>query len=215
MVIILDTSKQISEFLRQQYSVRASHARELAAAFLGFKSHAAYLALSAGQKWSLDSIDVLIPDLECLEQRLLTISNLPPLPNYRQLPQDIGDDLRLQKVFSGPVLIAKNLTELESVLDSSYLQENITLEDELSGEIAISNSWFGYEYYDTVKFEAGRSGVKVHATGVFDGEHDDESDRPNHGDKIDFEVDLELKLMAWGVGFRQTIAVSGELRSPY
>mgnify|MGYP003434574766 FL=1 len=37
-------SKAISEFLRDKYNVKASHGREIAAAFLGHKSHASYLA---------------------------------------------------------------------------------------------------------------------------------------------------------------------------
>ncbi|MDQ5937896.1 MAG: hypothetical protein QG574_5255 [Cyanobacteriota bacterium erpe_2018_sw_21hr_WHONDRS-SW48-000092_B_bin.40] len=211
----MDISKTISDFLRLQYFVGASHARELAAAFLGYKSHASYLAATSAAKLSSDQIDVLIPDLACLGNRLQTITSLPPLPNERQLAKEIGDDLKSQKLFSGSVLIAKDQAELKELMHGGYLHDNVSLEDELSGVIAVSNSWFGYESYNQVKVATEKAAIVIHASGVFNGEHDDESERPNHGDIIDFDVTLRLQLTAWGIGFRQTIFANGNLRSHY
>jgi len=214
----MDTSKLISEFFRHQYAVRASHARELAAAFLGYKSHAAYLALTTGQQWSLDRINLLIPDLDTLESRLKSIGGLPAgLPGSRQLAEEVCDDLRKQGVFRGSVILAKDLDELKRAMSDGYLQENISLEDRLTNEIAISNSWFFYEEYDNIEARTTSTGVTVTASGVFYGEHDDDDfrDRPNHGDKIDFNVELDIQLTAWNVGFWQKIDVDGKLRSNY
>lgn len=210
----MDISKAIANFLREKYSVRASHARELAAAFLGYKSHAAYLSDRDEANYTLDGISDLIPDIIGLEDRILKIGNLPVLPASRDLAQAIGADLQDQNIFRGSVLIAKDLEEFKSDM-WTYLMENVTLEDELSGEMALTNANGFMEHYSEVKASADVNAVVVEATGTFTGENDDERDKPNHGEVIDFSVKVRFELKAWRAGFDKKVEVYGKLRSPY
>ncbi len=211
----MDVSKAISNFLRVKYSVGASHARELAAAFLGYKSHSAYLQETGKASWSLRDVNVLIPDLDRLEARLQTITGLPPLPSGRIIAKQIGKDLKEQSLFRGDVLIAKDIPEFRRLMESEYLRESISLEDELSGEIALTNAWFHWEHYQEVEVKTYGKGIIVEASGFFEGKNDDEADKPNHGDVIDFDVTVKFELAAWRAGFRKEVSVQGEVRPPY
>lgn len=211
----MDVSKTIAEFLRQQYSVGASHARELAASFLGYNSHAAYIAAN-GSQWSLNEVEVLIPDLHRLGKRLRGIAQLPAgLPTGRLLATAICADLKTQGHFRGQVLIAENVAEFQDLMDSGYLMNNISLEEELADVMADTNATFDQEYYDDVSVDIDSDTIVVEASGTFHGENDDEADKPNHGDKIDFEIVLKFKLKAWRAGFTKKITASGDVRSPY
>lgn len=210
----MDISKSISEFLREKYSVRASHGRELAAAFLGYKSHAAYLSDADSRNYRLDAIEALIPDVAGLETRLRKIADLPAMPSGKELAEAIGEDLKATKTFRGDVLVAKDLAEFESLM-WSYLPEYVSLEDELSHVMALTNANGFMEYYDTVNASIEGNALVVEASGTFTGKNDDERDKPNHGEVIDFNVSLRFELKAWRSGCVRNIAADGEVRSPY
>lgn len=210
----MDISKAISNFLREKYSLGASHAREVTAAFLGYKSHSAYLADNDESNYTLDGISDLIPDIDGLEKRIEKIANLPTLPASRELAQAIGDDLKAQNAFRGTVLVARDLEEFESLM-WTYLKENVTLEDELSGEMAMTNANGFMEYYNEVKVSSDISEIFVEASGTFTGENDDDRDKPNHGEVIDFSLKLRFELRAWRAGFSKKVEVTGKVRSPY
>ncbi len=71
----IDISKACSDFLRSEVAanggekLKASHARELVAAFFGYKSHAALLAEKVYPLEDLGKADVLVPDIGLIERR--------------------------------------------------------------------------------------------------------------------------------------------------
>lgn len=97
----MDASKALSDFLRKNYQLGASHAREVAAAILGFKSHAAYLNAVRTESWQLPDVQTFAPDVSLVRARLRSLSGLPELPDAELLTTAAINQLRMLRLESG------------------------------------------------------------------------------------------------------------------
>lgn len=81
-----DVSKFLSDSLRKAFPpLKASHARELVAAFFGYKTHAALLVSSRRAEFSK------FQNTDLLQKRLATIQGLPEnLPGAEDLAKHIA-----------------------------------------------------------------------------------------------------------------------------
>ncbi|MBX3073806.1 hypothetical protein KF913_07765 [Candidatus Obscuribacterales bacterium] len=97
----MDASKALSDFLRKNYQLGASHAREVAAAILGFKSHAAYLNAVRTESWQLPDLQTFAPDVSLVRARLRSLSGLPELPDAELLTTAAIQQLRMLRFETG------------------------------------------------------------------------------------------------------------------
>lgn len=97
----MDASKALSDFLRKNYQLGASHAREIAAAILGFKSHAAYLNAVRTESWQLPDVQTFAPDISLVRNRLRSLSGLPELPDAELVTTAAIQQLRMLRFESG------------------------------------------------------------------------------------------------------------------
>ncbi len=78
-----DLSKLCADFLRQNHvsqsteKLKASHARELVAAFFGYKSHAALMAEKTYPLVQLEEAYIFIPDIPLMNDRRSKLNGLP------------------------------------------------------------------------------------------------------------------------------------------
>jgi hypothetical protein len=213
-----DISKLCSDFLRNTYpGLKASHARELVAAFFGYKSHASLLAET---RYSVDEIgeaEVLVPDVKLMEQRRACLNGLPSdLSESRWLAEEIGEFLSEEGYFSGEIWACDS--DLATYMLEDYLPNNVDgdLDNYLSVEIAGTNAYFDEPYYDTANVEHLADMVKVTVPGQYNGSHDFESDRMFSGDTIDMVIVVELPRVAGHVGFaKPEVEVTGEVNTDY
>jgi len=98
-----DVSKLCSDFLRECYpGLKATHARELVAAYFGYKSHAALLADKANSLEFLDMAAVLVPDDYVIDERRDCLNGLPEhLPHSYKLVDDLTHFLQSEELFTG------------------------------------------------------------------------------------------------------------------
>ncbi|EFF9634472.1 hypothetical protein GLS05_24690, partial [Escherichia coli] len=77
-----DLSKLCADFLRQNHvsqsteKLKASHARELVAAFFGYKSHAALMAEKTYPLVQLEEAYIFIPDIPLMNDRRSKLNGL-------------------------------------------------------------------------------------------------------------------------------------------
>lgn len=200
-----DISKLCSDFLRVTYSgLKASHARELVAAFFGYNSHAALLCES---RYSLDKLDeaaILIPDVLLIEKRRPHLNGLPEgLVESKELAEELADYLQENNLFSGEVWIFDDGLLMYMLED--YLPNNVDsdLDNYLSDAIAGTNAYFDEPYYDSGTVENGRDFVKITVPGTYNGQHDIESDSSFMGDTIDMEIVVQLERIAGRTAFAE------------
>lgn len=210
----MDISKEIATFLRNQYGLGASHAREIAASFLGFKSHAAFLASHCDPARSLKSARFLLPDLERIEARIEAVAAASQLPDERALATEITALLKSLNAFNGTLWLARTEEEFEYIMETEFLRTHVSLDDELSHLMALTNAWFDEDYYDKVKASAHQDGILVEASGWCTGET--REDRVNVGERIDFKLDIVFKREKLPIAFSgPEITANGEVLSPY
>lgn len=202
----IDISKVCSDFLRSEVSdsggekLKASHSRELTAAFFGYKSHAALLAEKEYPLERLDEADVLVPNVGLIEQRRKTLTGLPAsLLSSRELASKVSRFLQDQQYFGGKVWLYESLeTYVTEVL---LIEEDAFIMDELSGVMAETNATFDTEfgYYESAEVTEGDDTVTVEVEGQYNGSPDPE--RPFCGDQIDMKVTVELPRVAGRAAF--------------
>ena len=213
-----DVSKLCSDFLRKTYpGLKASHARELVAAFFGYKKHASLLAETAYHVDKIDEADLLIPDIAMIEKRRARLDNLAQgLGESKELAEKLAEFLEEQKMFFGETWILED--DLATYMLDDYLPNNVDgrLDDYLSGEIAETNAYFDEPYYDQATVEDGVDSVKVVVTGTYNGEHNIENDSMYAGDTIDMTISVELMRVAGRVAFMEPeVEVSGSVNRDY
>lgn len=198
--ILADISKLCADFLRDDVSseLKATHARELVAAFSGYKSHAALLAEEDYPLFNLEDADVLIPNITLLEARRKKLNGLPAtLPESRILAEKIAGFLRDEGHFSGDVWLCDSLADY--VTDVLLPDEEACVMDELAGVMAGTNAIFDEIYYGEAEVNEEKDRILITATGQLNGSIQD--DRPFNGNQIDMTVTIELLRIAGRAAF--------------
>ncbi|AZZ94720.1 hypothetical protein EUZ85_30015 [Hahella sp. KA22] len=201
----IDLSKLCADFLRQNHTSRsteklkASHARELVAAFFGYKSHAALMAEKGYPLDRLEEAYIFIPDIPLMNDRRAKLGGLP---------DDLIPSIDIAKLLSGMLsdegLCGGNIwlyDSLETYIAEVLLPDCQTLiDDQLSGTMAETNAgFFDSPYYDDVQIEDRGDELVAIAKTQYKGEPLD--DKPFCGDTIDMVVQVTLPRMAGKRGF--------------
>jgi hypothetical protein len=194
-----DISKLCADFLRADTlsetneNLKATHARELMAAFFGYKSHASLLAEKNYPLHRLEEADVLVPNISLLDERRRKLEGLPAtLPTSRVIAEKVVDFLKSEGHFSGEAWLYDSL---ESYVMEVFLPHNdYTVMDDLSGQMAETNALFDETYYEEAEVDEGEDGILISVTGQCNGTTD--QDKPFSGDQIDMSVTVEMSRAA-------------------
>lgn len=196
---MIDISKRSADFLRLYVSrslalkLKATHARELVAAFFGYKSHAAQLADKRYPLAKIGDAALLVPDTALMDSRRQQLTGLPPgLPDSAALARQLADYLAQQGHFGGHVCLDEPLETyvMETVIRDAESQ----IDDELSGVMAETNAYFDEIYPEDAEVKKHANGMTVIVTGQVNGTSD--PDRMFSGDQIDMSVTVEFPRIA-------------------
>jgi hypothetical protein len=201
----IDLSKLCADFLRQNHTSRsteklkASHARELVAAFFGYKSHAALMAEKTYPLDRLEEAYIFIPDIPLMNDRRAKLG---------RLPDDLTPSIYIAKLLSNMLsdegLCGGNIwlyDSLETYIAEVLLPDCQTLiDDQLSGTMAETNAgFFDSPYYGDVQIEDRGNELVAIAKTQYKGEPLD--DKPFFGDTIDMAVQVTFPRMSGKRGF--------------
>lgn len=206
-------SKTCSDFLRECYSeLKASHARELVAAFFGYKSHAALLADKRNAVDYLDQAAVLIPDSYLVDERRRCLKELSEqLPPSSKLVDELVQFVQDEDLFTGEVWHCFDAGEyvIEEYLPA-HLSPELDIElEELTKPL---NAFFEEISYDDCQVTETSFGVTVTVSGTYTGYWLDEED---HSDEpvIDLDITVYLRRCAGSISFEEPeIDVVGSLK---
>ncbi len=217
----LDISKTCSDYLRSIVladagaKLQASHARELIAAYFGYKSHAALLAEKAYPVDALGQASLLVPDIPLIEHRRGKLGGLPAgIYLSFGIASKISDFLVAQQYFKGKVQLSDSLENY--VVEDLLREEDAQIMDLLSGVMAETNAEFGLEFgqYEVTETDVGEDIVTVTIRGEYCGSADTE--RPFCGDQIDVMGTVELPRIAGRVAFAvPDISMTGEVNQDW
>ncbi|WP_339718679.1 hypothetical protein [Marinomonas primoryensis] len=202
-----DLSKLCADFLRNNHAsqstekLKASHARELVAAFFGYKSHAALMAEKTYPLDQLEEVDIFIPDVPLMNDRRSRFNGLP-----NDLTQSIDLAKFLAEKLADEGLCAANIwiyDTLESYMAEVFLPDCQSLIDnQLSGAMAETNAeFFDSPYYENVQIEDRGDELVVIAKTKYKGEPLE--DKPFCGDTLDMVVQVTFPRMASKRGFHE------------
>lgn len=201
----IDLSKLCADFLRQNHAsqsiekLKASHARELVAAFFGYKSHAALMAEKTYPLAQLEEAYIFIPDIPLMNDRRSKLNGLPnDLARSIDLAKLLSDMLADEGLCGGNVWLYDTL---ETYIAEVLLPDCQSLiDDQLSGAMAETNAgFFDAPYYDDVQIEDRGDELVAIAKTQYKGEPLD--DKPFCGDTLDMVVQVTLPRMAGKRGF--------------
>lgn len=184
---------------RSAEKLKASHARELVAAFFGYKSHA---ALIAEEKYPLDRLEeasIFIPDTPLMEMRRARLDGLPSglMPSLG-IAQSLSDFLIDEGLFGGEVWLYDTLESYITEVLLVGCQDGI--DDDLSGIMAATNaSFFEPPEYEDVNIQDKGDELVITAKAEYKGEPLDE--KPFCGDIINMAVRVSLPRIAGKRGF--------------
>lgn len=201
----IDLSKLCADFLRQNHAskstekLKASHARELVAAFFGYKSHAALMSEKTYPLEKLEEAYIFIPDIPLMNERRAKLSGLP---------NDISPSIEIAKLLSNMITsegLCGGDVWLYDTLET-YIAEVLLpncqalIDDELSGAMAETNAGF-YDapYYEDAQIEDRGDELVAIVKTQYKGEPLD--DKPFCGDTLDMVVQVTLPRMAGKRGF--------------
>lgn len=202
----IDISKACSDFVRSEYlaiggeKLKASHSRELTAAFFGYNTHAALLAEKNYPLERLGEAEVLVPNVRLIDQRRQALAGLPAdLFPSRELATKITSFLQEQNCFGGKVWLYESLEMY--VTEVLLIEEDSRILDELAGVMTETNANFDREFgsYESAELIEGDDSVRLEVEGQYHGSADPE--RPFCGDQIDLTVTVNLPRVAGRVAF--------------
>lgn len=181
--------------------LKASHARELAAAFFGYQSHAALIAEKDHPPDGLDDAEILIPDVPLMDRRRARLKGLSrDLPSSMVLAERLSGFLSNKKLFIGQVWL---YGKLEDYIVEVFLPEHQDeIDDKFVGAMAETNAAFTESpYYESRNVNVRDCGDEliITVTAEYEGEHHD--DRMFAGDSIDMQVRIRLFRTAGKRGF--------------
>jgi len=213
-------SKDCADFLRQFHTttfaqkLKATHAREIVAAYFGYKSHAAQLAETRFPISGLDTASILVPDVECLNWRLHRLNGLPAnTRNAYELAHILSDFLVQAGTFAGKVWLYDTLG---SYVVEEYLRENHgVIEDEVSGTMASTNAIFDeYPEYEEPSISDNGDNIQILVSGTMYGSSD--QDRPYSGHEICLNAIVTLERVAGRTSFMEPeLDVGGTLEDGF
>lgn len=195
-----DNSKLCADFLRETIlsetneKLKATHARELIAAFFGYKSHAALLAEKEFPLDRLEEADILVPDCALMDERRKNLEGLPPnLSDSKNLAEKIIDFLNREQLFSGSAWWLYDT--LETYIMEEFLPEHdYAVMDNLSGVMAETNALFDETHYEEAEIREEDGELIISVTGQVEGTTD--QDKPFSGDQIDITVTVTMPRVA-------------------
>ncbi len=217
----IDISKASSDFLRSEYvavggeKLKASHSRELTAAYFGYNTHAALLAEKNYPLQRLGEADVLVPNIGLIDQRRKALAGLPAdLFPSRELATKISSFLQAQGYFGGKVWLYESLeTYVTEVL---LIEEDARILDELAGVMTETNANFDTDFgsYESAELIEDDDSVRLEVEGQYHGSADPE--RPFCGDQIDLTVTVNFLRVAGRVAFAYPhISASGTVNDDW
>ncbi len=200
-----DLSKLCADYLRTSYTnqtsgkLKASHARELVAAFFGYKSHAALIAEKDYPLDKLDEAHIFIPDIPLIEARRVKLAELPDdLMPSKVLAEQLSSYMTNEGYCGANIWLYDTL--------EAYIAEVLLvdcqpmIDDQLSGTMAETNAgFFDAPYYETVKIQDNGDELVASAKSQYKGQPLD--DKPFCGDTIDMTVRVILPRLAGKRGF--------------
>lgn len=209
-----DISKICADFLRANTlsetneKLKATHARELTASFLGYKSHAALLAEEEYPLHQLEEAAVLVVDIPLMNERRKNLEGLPPnLPNSKMLAQQLVSFLNRELLFKGSVWWLSDTFE-NYIMEDFLPHHDYEVMDDLSGQMAETNALFDETHYEEAEVLEEDGNIVISVTGECHGTSD--QDRPFSGDQIDMTVTIEMSRVAGRNSYsKPTISANG------
>lgn len=213
-------SKDCTDFLRNYHlstfgqKLKATHAREIVAAFFGYKSHAAQLAETQFLLSEIGEASILAPDIPRIDWRLARLKGLPAnLPGSYELARVLSEFVVRQNLFQGKVWLYDTLG---GYIVEEFLRENHGLiEDEVSGEMASTNAVFDeYPEYEEPSVLENEDKFQIIASGTMYGSSD--PDRPYSGHEIGIGATVTLHRVAGRTCFMDPeLEVGGSVEDGY
>lgn len=201
----IDVSKHLADFLRNsvltspETKFKASHSREIVAAFFGYKSHASLLADTEFSVNKVSEAAILVPDVPMIEKRRTDLDELPvDLPSSKEFASLICDELKNAGIFTGNIWLYESFENY--IMEQLLHEEDGRVMDELSGVMAETNAIFDLmpEYENATITEDGDE-TMVSVDGTYEGTTDE--DKPFSGDKIAMTVQVRFRRVAGHNGF--------------
>ena len=206
-----DVSKLCSDFLRNSCAsetgakLKAAHARELVAAFFGYKSHAALLAESDYPLTRLEETKILVPDMRLIKHRLTCLKNLPgclfaasDLTPDNEIAHRIWECLTKHGYYNGRVWFYSGIEwYVSGVL---LIEKDNLLRKDLADVMARTNAEFNrFPGYEEPEMIDTRNTVEIYVSGKLRGTQLE--DKPFRGDTIDMKIKVTLYRIAGRWGF--------------
>ncbi len=214
-----DISKYCADHLRASYGavhkskLKATHARELVAAFLGYKSHAALIAEKQHPVERLEEARYFVPDVPLIEKRRHSLKELPhDLPSSVDIARELADWIQNGGYFNGDVWLYDSLENY--VIEQLLPDCDSLIMDELSGVMAETNAYFDEAYYESASIKDEAEELVVTVDGKYSGTNHE--DKPFCGDQIDMRVTVTLYRIAGRRGFSDfDISAGGEVNDDW
>jgi hypothetical protein len=213
-------SKLCSDQLRTSFNaltgekLKASHAIQLVAAFLGYKSHAALLAESKYPIDALEEAHIFIPNVELIESRRKRLNQLPlNLPTSIELAKELVSFLADGQHIGADVWLCDSFETY--CLETLLVNCQDLIDDQLSGVMAETNAGFWNQpWYEIDSIEDKKDELVITASAKHEGESLD--DKAFCGDTIDFKVQISLARIAGRRGFYEfDVAVGGSVNEDW
>jgi len=200
----IDISKLCADFLRSNHSnrtgkLKATHARELIAAFFGYKSHAALISEKSYPLDNLEKAHILVPDIPLIKHR---IRCLKELPDDLFLPKDMAS--RIGKFLSDEGYFSKDIwlcDRLETyIMEVVLINNDSCVMDELSSIMAETNAEYDdFPYYENTEIKDTQDFLEITVSGALQGTQLD--NKPFCGDIIDIVAKVSLPRIVGKRGF--------------
>lgn len=208
-------SKLCSDYLRERYpGLKASHARELVAAFFGYKSHAALLTDKGYSIEDLGDAEIMIPSVDMIQERRHCLKDLAnAVSSSIDIAYDLADFLQVEQLFTGEVWHCDDLGEF---MMEEYLPKHLNpdLDLELEDVVAQTNAFFEEISYDDALVQEDANSVSITVTGTYSGYSNDGEEFK--GDTIDMEVWVHMRRWAGRIAFeRPEIQVEATVNQDY
>lgn len=215
----MSISKLCADHLRSVHEsdygqkLKASHAREIVAAFFGYKSHAAQIAETDFPLSKIEEAAVMVPDVDRITRRITRLNDLPSnLPSAYELARILSDYLVDEDWFGGELWLYESV---ENYVIEVYLPEHdYEVSEQLSGVMAETNAYFEEAYFEEAVVSRNSEGMSIEATGTYSGSSD--PDKMFAGDTIDMSAIITLDRVAGHTCyFEADMSVGGEINDDW
>lgn len=212
--LVKSCSDALRTFVAQESpgsKLKASHAHELVAAILGFKSRAALRADTRFNINNLSSAEFFVPDVELVESRRQCLSGFPQTaPTSEDLCRHVVDHLAAAGISAAETHFSNSLGDF--IVEHLLIDRDPEVMDCLSGPMAMTNADFDtYPDYDTEPVVAiGPTSTEITVAGRLSGTPSPE--KVFSGDSILLKVEVRLDHKAGSRVFSTgDISASGEV----